>query len=376
ILLLTLLISSRMLIVRSVGESVLRALGKYYMVAAFALFDAIAFAALMILATYRKLGLSDVIWIYTLSNVPGFLFLIASIIQWTRREKIRLRIARKTLGTLLRSSVPLAVGTACLTIHTQIDNLLLDKLSNATEVSNYGATMRLSAAMAPFSLVMAAVASPELTRLLRRKDDVRSRQLTSIALRMLLVAGVAIALTVTALSTRIVPIFIGIQYLSASSLLVWTAWMLTPIFIGTLLMDVSVAAGHSWLMTANAAVCMVAVIIGDVLLIPGAGARGAMTSKMIAVIGGAGTVLWLSRKKNYIDLRQFLSALWKTFAAAGVATGAFLLLRTISLSDFFIAFVMLLIFGLGIHFGKVLPLSEARALMKRIRHKEAMGGTA
>jgi O-antigen/teichoic acid export membrane protein len=333
----------------------------------FTLFDAIAFAVLMVLATYHRVHLDHVIWIYTLSNIPGFFLLVLSLWKWVRRENITVRMEMRTMKEMVWISIPLALGTAFLTIHTQIDNLLLDKLSTPMEVSSYGATMRLSAAMAPFSLVLAAVTSPELTKLLRRADHSRARQLTSISLRLLLVVGAAIALIVTALSHRIVPLMLGAKYASASSLLVWTGWMLLPIFVATLLMDVSVAAGYAWFMTAFAAIAMVAVIIGDLLLIPMNGAAGAMASKIIAVTLGAGTMIWLSRNTGHLDSGRFASALVRTGLAAGAALGVWWALRSWSLGEILSAGMMLAVYSLVVHYTRVLPMEEVVSLLKRIR---------
>jgi O-antigen/teichoic acid export membrane protein len=367
ILLISLVVSSRMLIVRSVGEAVLRGRGKYYLAALFALFDAIAFAILMVIATYRKIHLDEVIWIYTLSNIPGFLMLAWSVWKWVQKEKITVQVKLSSMVDMIKISLPLALGTAFLTIHTQIDNLLLDKLSTPLEVSSYGATIRLSAAMAPFSLVLAAVTSPELTKLLRREDHSRAKQMTSISLRLLLVVGAAIALVVTSLSGLIVPLMLGTKYASASSLLIWTGWMLIPIFIGTLLMDISIAAGKTWFMTANAGICMVAVIIGDLILIPIHGAAGAMASKLIAVTLGAGAVIWLSRNTGHLDSGRLVSALLRTGLAAGAALGAFWTLRSWSFNEILSALLMLAVYYLVIHFTRVLPLEEIVSLVKRIR---------
>ena len=367
ILLISLVISSRMLIVRSVGEAVLRGRGKYYLVAWFALFDAIAFALLMLLATYRQVHVDEVMWIYTLSNIPGFIMLAWSIWKWVHRERITVRVEFSSMMDMVKTSLPLALGTAFLTIHTQIDNLLLDKLSTPLEVSNYGATIRLSAAMAPFSLVLAAVTAPELTKLLLRKDHSRAKQMTSISLRLLLVVGAAIALVVTALSDLIVPLMLGTKYASASSLLIWTGWMLIPIFIGTLLMDVSIAAGYTWFMTANAGICMVAVIIGDLILIPIDGAAGAMTSKLIAVTLGAGSIIWLSRNSGHLDSRRFVSAFVCTGFAVGAAIGVFWALRSWSIGEILSTLIMLTVYYLVIHFTRVLPIKEITSLVKRIR---------
>ncbi len=367
VLLIALLISSRLIIVRSVGDAVLRGRGKYYLSALFAFFDAMAFAMLMVLAMYRHFTLDKVIWIYVLCNVPGFMMLVRSLARWTRREHIVLRVDWRSMKGMLGLSIPLALGTAFLTIHTQIDNILLYHLSTPLEVSNYGATIRLSAAMSPFSLVLAAVTAPELTRLLHRGDQARARQLTDITLRLLLVSAVAIALIVTTMADVIVPLLLGHKYDSASSLFIWTGWMQIPIFVGTLLMEVSIAANRAWFMTANAGVCMVAVIAGDLLLIPSYGATGAMTSKLIAVTLGAGLIVWLSRNSGHLDAGRFTWAVARTGLAASVALGGFWIVQNNSFGVLPAALITLAIYFLIVHFTHVLPLREIISLLKRIR---------
>ncbi|MFI5200840.1 MAG: oligosaccharide flippase family protein [Candidatus Kapaibacterium sp.] len=369
-----LLISSRLLIVRSVGDSILRALGKYYLSALFGFFDAIAFALLMVFAMYRHLTLDHVVWIYVLCNLPGFILLIRSIAQWMKREHIALGVDLSTLRSMLHLSVPLALGTAFLTIHTQIDNLLLYRLSTPVEVSNYSATIRLSAAMSPFSLVLCAVTAPELTRLLHRRDYLRARRLTDTSLRLLLVAGAGIAIVFTFLATTIVPLLLGAKYSSASPLFVWTGWMIIPIFIATLLMDLCVAAGDSWFMTANTATGMVTVIIGDLLLIPGHGAMGAMASKLTAVALGAALIVWLSRKTHYLDAGRFVLATLWTGLAAGVAITIANILPVSRSSDMLAATVALSAYCIVIHFTHVLPLKEVMELVKRISSRRGNTG--
>ncbi len=367
ILLVTLLISSRILAVRSAAESIIRSQGKYYLVALFAMLDAVAFALLLFLSRHQTLRLEGILWIYSLCNLPGFGFVVIWIVRWAKREKVLLRVDVKLAWELFRVSLPLCLGSIFLTVHTQIDSLLLYRLSTPIEVSSYGATMRLSAAMAPFSLVLAAVTAPELTRLLRREDLSRALKLTDISLRMLLVTGTAIALLVTALADIIVPFMLGGQYNSASSLLIWTGWMLIPIFAATLLMDLSIAAGFAWYMTANAGLCMVTVIVGDLILIPSNGAAGAMASKLIAVTLGAGLMVWLSRNAGHLDARHFASASLRTGLAAVVALGVFWATRAWWLGQIPSAIAMLAVYYVVVHFTRVLPFAEVVSLLKRIR---------
>ncbi|MDP4199302.1 MAG: oligosaccharide flippase family protein [Bacteroidota bacterium] len=366
ILLITLLISSRVLAVRPAAESMFRSQGKYYLVALFALFDAVAFAVLLFLGRYYTLRLQSVLWVYALCNVPGFILLVIALVRWIRRENVSLRLDPVLAKGFLLGSIPLCIGTIFLTIHIQIDSLLLDKLSTPFEVASYGATMRLNAAAAPIPLVLAAVIAPELTRLLRQNDQTRSLQLTDISLRILLVLGFFIALLITTCSGLIVPLTLGEKYASASPLLIWTGWMLLPIFIGTLLMEVSVAAGQSWFMTANAGVCMVAVIIGDLFLLRKFGATGAMVSKLIAVSLGAGLLVWLSRNSGHLDTRRFTSAFLRT----GLATIASLAASWLFMAgNFHLAIVVIVqmgIYSLVIHATNVLTAQEVLSLWRRV----------
>ena len=375
VLLLTLLISSRMLIVRSVGESVLRAEGKYYLAASFALVDAITFASVLLISRGHRLTISSVIWIYTLCNLPGFLLLLATLTFWIRRNKLKLATRFSVIREMLQASVPLALATAFITIHTQIDNLLLDKLSTPMQVSSYGATVRLNSALAPIAIVLALVTAPELTRLLHRGDQARASQLTNLTLRVLLVVSGAIALIMAVLSTDIVILLLGNKYAAAGPLLSWMGWMLIPIFISTYLMEASVAAAKFWFPTVMGAIAMVTVIIGDLLLIPPFGAAGAMGSKISAVTLGTGVLLWLSRGAGYLNVTRFLAALLRIGLAICGALLMYLVFSWLGANRWISCIVILTVYFTVVHASHVLSAQEALSLLQRIRVQKTSGGT-
>jgi O-antigen/teichoic acid export membrane protein len=367
ILLLTLIISSRILIVRSVGESVLRGRGKYYLAVFFALPDAITFALLLYWGQYYALDLTNVLWIYVLCNVPGFIMLVISIVRWIQREHIILSVDISTIVNMLRTAIPLSLGTAFVTIHAQIDSLLLDKLSTPMEVSSYGATTRLFSAVVPFAVVLAGIAGPELTRLLRRGDSERSRRLTDLSLRVLMVLAGAIALFLTTASRDLMRIMLGDKYVSSGSLLALTGWLLIPIFIATFLSDVCVAAGKFWIPTVYAAIIMVSVVVGDLLFIGPYGAMGAMASKLIALSFGVASLIWFSRGSKYLNARNFVSALLRVSAAAGTALFALWIIRSHETSDWLVSAGILIVYFSVIHFTRILSVNEALSLLKKFQ---------
>ena len=367
ILLITLIISSRLLIVRSVGEAVLRSLGKYYLAASFALIDAIAFATLLILGKDHGISLTGVIWIYTLCNLPGFILIVIAVGTWVRRNQLQLRVDYSFIGMMLRTALPLSLGTAFLTIHNEADKLLLDKLSNPIEVSAYGATIRLLTAASPLPLVLAAVTAPELTRLLLRKDVERSSRLTDMAIRILLTVAGAIAVFVTAANQEIIVLLLGVKYASAASLLTISSWMLLPIFMAWYTCEMSIAAGTFRPWTIYNGIIMILVVAGDLLLIPSLGAQGAMISKLTAISVGCAFLLFLQREVPYFNVRKSLAALLKIVVSIGMALVVAFILTPFDLNGWFSGAIALLVYFAMVHFTKTLSLKETASLMKRLR---------
>jgi O-antigen/teichoic acid export membrane protein len=367
ILLLTLILSSRILIIRSVGESVLRGRGKYYLAASFALLDATVFAGLLLYGAMGTLKLTEVIWIYTLSNLPGFLLTAGAVYLWMRRNQIRIGIDFQLCKKMLRTAIPLSFGTAFLIIHNEADKLLLDKLSTPLEVSGYGATIRLLAAASPLPLVLAAVTAPEVTRLLMRRDIERTRRLTGLALRLLLTLAGAIALLVTVAHQELIVILLGAKYASASPLLTISAWMLMPIFLAWYTCEMSIAAGEFRPWTIYNGLIMSFVIIGDFALIPSYGAAGAMFSKLTAIVLGCSVLVYMQRHTQYLDVKQAVSSLIRVLLSILVAVIIYFALRIFQWNAWIEGTLILLVFFSMIHATRVISLRDTIGFAKRIR---------
>jgi O-antigen/teichoic acid export membrane protein len=362
IVLVALVISSRMLVVRSVGEAFLRAHGRYYLASSFALVDAIAFALLLFVFRTSDITVSGVLWIYVLCNVPGFILLAWWIARWLRAENLRLAVDLSLAKRFVMLGVPLSLGTAFLTIHNQADTLLLDRLSTPIEVSSFAAMVRLSAAVLPIPAVLSGVIAPELTKLLQRGDLVRSRKLVDLSLRVLLVTAGAIALFLLPSSEQVALLFLGEKYVSAAPLLKLVGWMLMPIFIATFMTEMSVAAGTFWPVAVYTAFIMIAVIVGDLFLIVPYGASGAMISKLVAVSLGVITLFIIQRRANYIDIPGVLLDLLKigVCIAVGLIIGS--LMNGAGANPFVAAIASLGGYILSAFALRVLVLSELRAL--------------
>jgi O-antigen/teichoic acid export membrane protein len=358
VLLITLLVSSRMLIVRSVGESVLRSIGKYSFVVFFGLIDAIAFFLLLFYGEHHSLTLNGVVWIYTLCNVPGFLLLLVMIARWLKQNDIALTVDIAEMRKMLITALPLSLGTIFFTIHYQADSLLLDKLSTAYEVSGYGATIRFLSAVAPLPLVLAAVVAPEITRLMTRGDHERSRRLTELSLRLLLTAAGAIAIVMTAASSDISTLLYGQKYLSATPLFMITGWMVAPIFLAWFTVEMCIAAGDYNAWTKYNGILMIGTIALDLTLIPSFGAIGAMSSKLLAIIIGSSWLLYSRRSSPYLNVAGTLKSLLRIGVSVAIAVALLFALSSVQLSHWFIAAGMMVVYAVLLHFTHAVRLSE------------------
>jgi len=367
ILLVTLLISSRLFVIRAVGESALRSLGKYYVVTFFALLDAMTFALLLYYGQFHNLTLNGVLWIYSLCNLPGFILLVFSLISWAHRENIHLRVSPVLLKRMLVQSIPLILTTAFLTIYSQIDAILLDKLSTPIEVSSYGAMIRLISALVPLSVVLGTVTAPEFTRLLKRGDKIRSQRLTDLSLRVLLILAVGFAITLSMTSNEVVGILFGSKYASAAPLLVWVGWMLVPLFVTTFLMDANNAAGFFWHPTIYTSVIMISVIAGDLLLIRSFGAAGAMGSKLIAISLGCLILVWLSRNTGFLDVHRMTSVLLRIGLAAVLSILTYFVIHHTIMNNMVSGLIVIIMYLFLVTIFDIFGVNEARVMIKRIK---------
>jgi O-antigen/teichoic acid export membrane protein len=366
ILLLSLLISSRLLVIRSIGESMLRSVGKFHKVAMFVAIDSAAFALLLFAGKYLALSLEGVLWCYVLCNLPGFILLVYTNSRLMKAQDIHLRLSVKDIKELLKAGVPFMLATMFLTIHAQIDNLLLDRLSTPFEVSNYAAIMRLNAAFVAIPMVLTAIIAPEITKLLVRGDNQKCQRLTDLSVRALTVVSILIALTLYLQGQQLVPFLLGSKYASASSLLAWTGYLLVPIFLSTLLMESNTAGGHYWYPVVYTLVIMVLVIAGDLILIPLMGARGAIVSKLCAISAGMVILLFLSRNAPYLQSGKIFLTLFKAYLAACLTAFVFCPLLYDLMPDWIVTFLGLLLFIALARLSLLFRFSELTSFVTRI----------
>lgn len=315
----TLFISSRLMIVRAVGESFLKAQGRYHFVSFFALLDALAFAGCLALLSYQHLTVEGVVAVYSFCHLPGLIFLVVTITRWLRTEHIRLQVDTKRIKSVLFAGVPLSLGTAFFIVHTQVDPLFLDKLGTANDVSAYSASLRLMTAMIFIPTVIVGVIAPEVTKYMVARDQERGKRIATLGIQLTMVIAGAAALGLLCLAKYLVVFLFGERYSDAAGLIQLLGWLFIPYSFATFMIDIVIAEGKPWYSTIYASIIMLCTLAGDMLFIPTHGAWGAMGSKFTGVLLGAIAFLILTRWMRSFDLKEVAFFLSKLLL--GVACG-------------------------------------------------------
>jgi O-antigen/teichoic acid export membrane protein len=333
IMLVTLFISSRLLVVRSVGEAFLRGHNKYHLVALFAVVDAIVFSGALYFYSDKVLDLEGAVWIYSFCHIPGFLFLFGIIYRFSKSIGFKLRFNFHIIKTMLTEGFPLILSTAFLTIHSQADALLIDKFSTAKEVSAFGAGLRVLTAVVFLPGVFTAVIGPLVTQATVTQEFEKIRSTIDRSLRLLLVSALFIAISFSVSSELVVYILFGEnKYMDAAPLVLLFGWAFIPICFSFFITDIAIAEGRFWIPTLYASIIMISSILCDILLIPHYGALGAVMAKCISVTIGSVVLLAISEKLQVLARNKIMLIFLKLGAIAACSLGTIYLLSFIQLN--------------------------------------------
>ena len=348
IMLVTLFISSRLFVVRSVGEAFLRGHNKYHVVALLSAVDALVFAFVLYFYSGKTLDLEAAVWIYSFCHIPGFLFLFGMIYRYGMSVGFKLHINFRIIKTLMAEGFPLILGTAFFTIHNQADALLIDKLSSVKEVSAYGAGLRVLSAIIFLPAVFSAVIGPAVTHASVNQEFEQIRLTLERSLRLLMVCALFIAVSLSISSHVLVNILFGTnKYSDAAPLVILLGWAFIPLCFGSFITDIAIAEGRFWISTLYTSILMVVSLGCDFILIPGYGAFGAVTAKCIALTIGSLILFIISEKLRVLVRKQIQSLFVKLFAVALCSVGAIYVLSFFQLHFLFVFLIITGIFFLS-----------------------------
>ncbi|MEP7233911.1 MAG: oligosaccharide flippase family protein [Ignavibacteriota bacterium] len=362
ILLVTFFISSRLVIIRSVGEAFLRAANKYHVVAALITVDAIVFTLLLYLYSITKLDLETAVWIYAFCHLPGFLLLWGIIYREAISVGFKLRFRFAIIISMLKESAPLILSTAFLTIHSQADPLLLDKLSSPKEVSAYGAGMRVLSAIIFLPAVFSGVIGPSVTYASVTGDYEKIRSTLDRSIRLLLTCALFIAIMLSVSSELVTNLLFGTgKYSDAAPLVTIFGWTFIPICFASFLTEIAVAEGKFWIPVLFTSLIMVTSIVCDLLFIPIYGALGTAIAKCIAVSIGSIALLLTSYQLKVLDRAKIGKLFLQLGEVAACMIGILYFLNSVGLQSILLTCIMAVVSLLIIVFiFKIISYAEIR----------------
>ena len=185
-----------------------------------------------------------------------------------------LKLKIKTATLLLKDSWPLILSGIAISIYLKIDQVMIKEMMNAEAVGQYAAAVRLSEVWYFIPIVITASLFPAIINAKKKNENLYYLRLQRLYDFMAFM-GIAIAVTMTFLSTWITELLYGAQYNQAGSVLVIHIWAGVFVFLGV--------ASAKWFIIENLQMLtlqktfygMITNIILNFILIPKYGIQGA-----------------------------------------------------------------------------------------------------
>lgn len=281
-------ISARTTLGRYVLEIPFRTTGRFRVVSALGVADAVLFT-IGIWLMRHQLTPSIVIFTYAVSALPGFAVLLAA----RSGIDIRLRSVSPTeMMALVRESLPIVVSVALIAVHTTLDTMLVERFGTSRDVGVLGA---VNAAIGPFLVIVpqtvALVLMPEVARW---RDDVDRRNESVTSTLRVLIAGATCS---AALAVPLLRLFVELvsagRYSPDIEAFVWFMWTAPLVAVVVYVQELAVTLGQQQRMVTIAGILVAATAVFGFALIPDMLALGAVLSRFCTLVVGALYCIWL-----------------------------------------------------------------------------------
>ncbi|GEM_PF-7065398 len=353
IIALNIILSARMSGLRIVLESPYRSDMQLLVPIGLGFLDTLLLMALLTTFPHLASNLNDVVFTYTLSNVPGFLVLFFLL---RRRGKITLRTRLVDMKSLLVASIPLALYSALSALHNTFDVFLLKGFWENQTVGQYGVAIRF---FQPFVFIPNAFVMgtyPIFSRWFVEEPE-RLQEGIRLGLKLMLCVGLSISVTMILFSESLFHELFHDEY--RDSIVLLQVLSLAHIFWFVQLFGSSVVTATNkqketfWIATS--------IVVVDLLLntvaIPRLGGLGAAATRVCAEF--VGMVVTISLLRRYLD-----SAFWIGSAKLVLGVGiAFVVAMLADVPNPFLTLALVLaVFGVFGLFLKPVTVDELRRM--------------
>lgn len=237
---------------------------------------------------------SPLVWFIVaevLANIPG------AVILWGMSKKLmnfKIGIDLKLWRFILRESWPLAISGIFAIIYLRADVLMLAFMKGASAVGYYSAVCKLTDALAMFPSAFMVSVFPVMCHYYKNSPEslLRSYQ---IVFKYMVTLILPVAVGVTLLSPRILPLIYGNKFQPSIPVLSALIWVQVFFFVNTVLHYMMISIGRQKISTFNTCAMMIVNVGLNYALIPAFSFIGTSAAKVATeALGSVLGVAWLA----------------------------------------------------------------------------------
>jgi O-antigen/teichoic acid export membrane protein len=316
-------LAARGTLFRSVLEMRHRARNAQLLPALAGLLDAMLLCGIIVLDRANLTPFRAVVW-FTVSAIPGFVIMLLADAQWRLFLKPFDMVLAKRL---VRESMPIFLSLCLLQLQDKVDTIVLDMLYGRETLGAFSAIIRVIAPSVGLLMIIAVVMAPAITRF-QTTDPERSKFFVLEGLKITLLAALACAVALGALSEEVLWLTAGTSYLSYTLEFAVGAWTLIASMAVAYMLAVLTALGKQREALPMMLVQCVIALVGNILLTPNFGILGALVVRIISAVVAATLGLWFLRE--FVGVSSLAALLLRCGVAIVVMLAALLLALFVS----------------------------------------------
>lgn len=314
-----------------------------------------------VFAIFAFVKTPDDLWIYTLiyalSNLISNLSLWVILPKYIHKSLPTARGANKHLIPVLGMFLP----QAAMQVYTILDKSMLGFLAkDMREAGIYEQSQRIIKITLALVTSLGTVMSPHITSLYTKKMFKEIKQEISKAFHLVWFVSLPICFGIIAISSNIVPWFLGDDFYGAITVMQIGALVIVAIGLSTVTgLQYLVPVGKENPFTISVVAGAIINVIGNFILIPNLGAIGAIISSVIAEVLIFVIQFYIIRKD--IGLKELSTGFFKCFVASLIMFVAAFLVSS-SLSPSIINTAIIAVIGIATYGISLLILQEDWAI--------------
>lgn len=248
----------------------------------------VVFAKLFVFGVFAIVRLT-LVWYG--AGISGFIvamtfeLLLAGACAWwlmLRKNKIgqSLTFSNTVAKDLLRSSWPLIISGAMVSVYMRFDQLLIARILGTEQLGLYAAALRLSEVWQFLSMSLAAAAAPAIAKARMESVDAFERRIVKL-FRAVFLLGLGVAVFVSMAATPVMLLMFGPAFSKSAQVLAVHIWHIPFMFLGSAVSLWMINQGMTKLFLLKAAIGAGFSLVLNITLLPLFGIMGAAVSAIV-----------------------------------------------------------------------------------------------